>query len=560
MKRSILLAALWCGFASAAWAAEFYTPVSVTSANSNAFFPIERLHQGPGLGFDEAAPHDALAGETTWVTDAPGGYPSDYVAVAGPPVLVVDLGANTPLAEISVWGYAATNDNGVKEFQLRFATEAEGEAGFGTSIPYAPTFTAIQNNVPRQSFFFDRLVSARYVEFTCVATFFKPPGATGGDRVGLGEIAFEKFSAPPEPDLLAPAALVIPPTREPVEATVVLRNTGQLPLVISAATLSGPQAGAFSIVSKPASLVTLQSGNVVLKFTPGLLEGDVAATLTIASNDPDAPSVDIAVTSSVPPPPVEFFPISSITSSTQDSDFYPVDNLIQGIGDGFDANWPHQQGTNVAASRWVTDACGYPCDYLGSFAPPVLILDLGQNRPLQEINLWGYNKDNSNGLKEFQLRFGTDAEGTAGIGTSIAYNPTFPIEENNDSDRLAFPLEQTVNARYVEMTCTDNFYVDPGTSGGDRIGLGEIAFPSTGSVQPTVPLVITGLSRDPVTGAVALTFSSEAGKTYTIKRSSTLATWTDLAVGVPATGATTTYTDSDLPPASGVLFYRVTRP
>ena len=153
MKRSILLAALWCGFASAAWAAEFYTPVSVTSANSNAFFPIERLHQGPGLGFDEAAPHDALAGETTWVTDAPGGYPSDYVAVAGPPVLVVDLGANTPLAEISVWGYAATNDNGVKEFQLRFATEAEGEAGFGTSIPYAPTFTAIQNNVPRQSFF-----------------------------------------------------------------------------------------------------------------------------------------------------------------------------------------------------------------------------------------------------------------------------------------------------------------------------------------------------------------------------------------------------------------------
>jgi hypothetical protein len=117
-----------------------------------------------------------------------------------------------------------------------------------------------------------------------------------------------------------------------------------------------------------------------------------------------------------------------------------------------------------------------------------------------------------------------------------------------------------VNARYVEMTCTDNFYVDPGASGGDRIGLGEIAFPSTGSVQPAAPLVITGLSRDPVTGAVALTFSSEAGKTYTIKRSSTLATWTDLAAGVPATGATTTYTDSDLPPASGVLFYRVTRP
>jgi len=51
--------------------------------------------------------------------------------VAGAPVFALDLVADVSLEEISVWGYASTNANGVSEFSLRFATDAEGTDGFG---------------------------------------------------------------------------------------------------------------------------------------------------------------------------------------------------------------------------------------------------------------------------------------------------------------------------------------------------------------------------------------------------------------------------------------------
>jgi hypothetical protein len=560
MKPSAAILALFFGAIPFLPAAEFYTPAAVSSPNSVEFFPITNLIQGPDIGFESAPPHNAIAGQT-WVTNDPGGYPSNYIAVAGEPILIFDLGADTSLAEISVWGYADSNDNGVKDFKLRFATEAEGEAGFGTSIAYNPSFTALKDAVPRQSFFFDRAVTARYVELTCTSNYFVEPGTSGGDRVGIGEVAFEKFISPPEPNITAPESLAFAPTREVSEAPVTVRNTGQLPLTISAATVSGPNAAAFTVVSRPTTLNTLQSGDVVVRFTPAGLEGDVSATLTITSNDPDAGSLDIPITGSVPPPPADFYPIAEAVASTQDSDLWPASNLIQGIGVGFDANWPHDQLGAGASHRWVTDAPGgYPSDYIEAAGAPIIILDLGQNRPLSEINIWGYTATNANGTSEFKLRFATEAEGNAGFGSSIAYNPTFLIEENNDVRRFEFPFEQPVTARYVEFTASDNFYVEPGTSGGDRVGLGEIAFPTGGAVVPTTPLVMTAVQRAAATGAITLTFSSQSGKTYTVKRSRNLKDWTDIASEVPATGASTNYTDSDILATDREFYYRVTQP
>ena len=74
-------------------AATFYTPVSVTSPNSVELYSITRLHQGPGVGYAATPPHAGYAGQT-WVTDAPGGYPADYIAVAGAPILIIDLVGN----------------------------------------------------------------------------------------------------------------------------------------------------------------------------------------------------------------------------------------------------------------------------------------------------------------------------------------------------------------------------------------------------------------------------------------------------------------------------------
>jgi hypothetical protein len=106
------------------------------------------------------------------------------------------------LAEISVWGYSTINANGVSEFSLKFATEADSPAGFGTSIGFNPTYFPIFDDTQRQSFAFGQTVSARYVEFTAKDNFFTSPGdgsgggLAGGDRVGLGEIAFSVSEIP----------------------------------------------------------------------------------------------------------------------------------------------------------------------------------------------------------------------------------------------------------------------------------------------------------------------------------------------------------------------------
>ncbi len=178
----------------------------------------------------------------------------------------------------------------------------------------------------------------------------------------------------------------------------------------------------------------------------------------------------------------DFYPIESIESSTSADDFYPVMNLIEGPGEGFDAMEPNEQVILTGSEGlWVTTACGFPCDYVETTGMPVLTIDLGLDRALSEISVWGYSNTNSNGVREFSLRFATDADGPDGFGNSIELNPTFPDVKIDTTPRQSFRYE-TVTARYVEFTAVDNYFEAPGDGsggeipGGDRVGLGEVAF------------------------------------------------------------------------------------
>jgi len=186
---------------------------SLCSAEAAEFLPISafghnmvgdnpggdpELAGGPGVGFDAAEPHGKLGGADNWYTNAPGGFPSDYISVHdGPEYIWFDLGADVPLSEISYWGYANSNSNGMREFNLSFATDAEGgeallgDESYGTTITANPSFTAVQEESPWQSFPFPEAVTARYVRLEAVSTFYDQPGAgPGGDRLGIGDIAF----------------------------------------------------------------------------------------------------------------------------------------------------------------------------------------------------------------------------------------------------------------------------------------------------------------------------------------------------------------------------------
>ena len=173
---------------------------------------------------------------------------------------------------------------------------------------------------------------------------------------------------------------------------------------------------------------------------------------------------------------VEFDRPNSVSSSTQATDLYPVGNLIQGPGTGFDANSRYNKLSGGDKGNWVTASCGSSCDYIQAKGQPKLVFDLGRDVLIDGISVWGYDSTNANGVSRFSLAFATAADGSNGFGKSVSYQPQSTLT-NNDTSRQTFAFSETVTARYVQFTALDNFYSVNGTPpGGDRVGLGEIAF------------------------------------------------------------------------------------
>ncbi|MCA9214223.1 MAG: PEP-CTERM sorting domain-containing protein [Caldilineaceae bacterium] len=208
MKRLVALAVAAC-ISGTAIGADFYPIAGASSSTGGSdLWPASNLIQGPGVGFDAAEPHAKILGgaDGNWVTAADAGFPSDYIEQVGQPVLTFDLGSDVALNEISVWGYAATNSNGASEFTLKFSTAAEGAGGGSASAgPFAlagDLTLGTNDDTSRQSFSYD-MVTARYVEMTITDNFFNAPGdgsvagsIAGGDRAGLGEVAFQQVPEP----------------------------------------------------------------------------------------------------------------------------------------------------------------------------------------------------------------------------------------------------------------------------------------------------------------------------------------------------------------------------
>ena len=542
--------------AGAVQADTFFPITSVTSDTAGTdFFPAVRMIEGPGIGFQAVEPHNRTSG-LTWVTNAPNGGAGDYFnpLPTPSPRLVFDLGQERELTEISAWGYSDGNANGAMMFSLRFATAADGPNGFGLSVGYNPTFTITRPQTPRQSLAFSQVVTARYVELVPTDNFFQVPGGgPGGDRVGLGEIAFEDRKVSTTATLDTPAtATFYANTGGPEDFVVTVGNGGLTPLVVTSATFSGANASAFSVKSLPGPLGVLETGPLTISVNPAGQPAKMEATLTIASNDPASPKV---VTVRVQKPS-EFYPILSLTGTTQGTDLFPEGNLIQGPAVGFDALAPHNAlpgGGDVML--WVTNApWGFPSNY---FVPvpepaPVFTIDLGEERLLGEISLWGYSTGNSNGMMNFRLRFATAADGPTGFGLSIGFAPELVLPFGA-LERQSLGFGRLVRARYVELTPLTNHGPTGIAPGGDRVGFGEVAFEVTPSVDPlvsvpkTVPVTTKGAA---VTGTFEIT---NAGLTRTLNIASVVPGGANAALltvtSFPATLA---------PGATGVVGYTFT--
>lgn len=102
-----------------------------------------------------------------------------------------------------------------------------------------------------------------------------------------------------KPTLEAPASIDFGSVAvgDSADTTVVISNSGELPLVISQAVVSVGDSGEFQLLSKLSSVV-LGSGEdtpLVVRFKPNS-EGVKMAILTIFSNDPNAESTPVTLT------------------------------------------------------------------------------------------------------------------------------------------------------------------------------------------------------------------------------------------------------------------------
>ena len=288
-------------------ASDFYSGVSTDVVQGSEFFAGSNLTQGSGSGFDAAEPHNQLGGgggAFTWVTDGSG---ADYYGAGGgigpTPIIVFDLGSDVLLSEISTWGYADTNSNGARDFSLRFATSAEGAAGFGTTIADQTGFIAGFDYGQRTSNPLTIFVTARYVEMTITDNWrgLDPGGSPGGDRVGLGEVAFELLAVVREPNIAAPTeSMPLLDFDSPTSIEIPVTNTGDQDLIITGTNFIGANAAAFTVTAVTSPIAPLAIENVTLEFNPAGLGGPISATLQITSNDPDTPTSEVLINSSLP--------------------------------------------------------------------------------------------------------------------------------------------------------------------------------------------------------------------------------------------------------------------
>ena len=140
---------------------------------------------------------------------------------------------------------------------------------------------------------------ARYVEMTAEDNFYSNGGSgppAGGDRLGLGEVAFEIVLPATDPLIDLPANVSLDLDGSVQSFDIPVSNLGaSQSLVISGISFSGAQVAAFSQLSLPAPVAPGANDIIQVIFNPTGLSGNVAANLLVQSTDPDNPTTTVAL-------------------------------------------------------------------------------------------------------------------------------------------------------------------------------------------------------------------------------------------------------------------------
>ncbi len=171
---------------------------------------------------------------------------------------------------------------------------------------------------------------------------------------------------------------------------------------------------------------------------------------------------------------------TGVVSSTNATDLSSASGLLASTNLTL-ANY----STTDDVSSWVTNAPngGSGNDYFANGTPaPVLTFSLDSVYFLTDVALWGYSvggNNSNNDTKTIKLEFSTDG-GTSYFGSLTLHKPKYTV----GSFVHTLPFGTGIAANSVRMTFLDNWFGEPGSNAGDRVGLDEVRFLQRG-LAPT---------------------------------------------------------------------------
>ncbi|XAM01366.1 PEP-CTERM sorting domain-containing protein [Phycisphaeraceae bacterium D3-23] len=208
MQTRILLAGLAAG-TLAVGAQGAQVTATITDVGNLAQTNSGQAAGGAGI----AALQDGLVGDGvggSYITEAPGGFPSDYIVAADPVVLSYDFGGSVSVSSFlaGLYSYEAQlagtgHTNSATQFSIDLGTTAGG-----SDVAAGIVLNVDINGSAGQLLDLGGTFSAAFATVTVTDNGFIAPGdgsgagPAGGDRVGFSEAAFND-TVVPEPGSLA---------------------------------------------------------------------------------------------------------------------------------------------------------------------------------------------------------------------------------------------------------------------------------------------------------------------------------------------------------------------
>ena len=392
----------------------------------------------------------------------------------------------------------------------------------------------------------------------------------------------------------------------PVTAILTIQNAGGTrPLSLDGVTVTGPWATRYTVTQFPTTVAAGGTGNITVVFDSMGEVGFFAAPLDISSNDAVNPVKTVVLKADVAfvDPLIAWWPLDI--------------DARDASGNGFDGTIiePVVFGENGANA-----ATGQSALFEGTGRIDVMYdprLNPGLTAPSGagsfSVALWAYPTavNDGNYHSPFTAREETDGKVNGPIlyntfngrweywagnnGTSGAWNPMDGGPVTADAwvhVALTYDADTTTRKMFldgvevasqligVSANSQRDLHIGAGQDDGnnffwvgriDDVALFRKALTSddlqrvmtsgAGSLSapppPTTPFVITSVTGGPAVQKVTLVWTSGAGVSYRVQRSTTLTGWVDVGAVVPSAGATTSFTDDALPNGAAHVFYRV---